>query len=531
MTVDGTFGPLVAVELIGITKTFPGVRANDRVDLVLRAGEVQCLLGENGAGKTTLMNILAGVLRPDEGVIRVDRRPVAINSPRDARALGVGMVHQHSDLVPTFTVLENLMLGRAAGVRLPVQQTRRGLLELTARLAVEVDPDAVVSRLSLGQQQQVEIVRALWHGCRVLILDEPTSMLTPQGVAHLEGVLRQLAEQGLAIVFITHKLPEALAVGDCISVLRQGRLSGTLTAEVLAATRRDELEAAIVEMMFPGESRTWERAGDTRADARGVDRRRAVLAEPLLELLAVQVHGGRGEVGIEAGFDLEVHAGEVVGVAGVDGNGQRPLAEAIAGQRPLAAGDIRFAGLSIRRLSVGARQRLGLGYVTDDRLGEGIVPSLGVATNLVSKRIGLPPFWRHGRVRRQAIDEHARQLAREFGIAAPDVHARADTLSGGTVQKLLLARELSFDPKVVVFSKPTHGLDVKTAAAVRARIHELVGSGRAGALVISADLEELLELCDRVAVLSRGRLVGVVVCDAGAGQRIGELMAGGHSDE
>jgi ABC-type uncharacterized transport system ATPase subunit len=514
-----------ALQLCGITKVFPGVRANDRVDLLVRRGEVHCLLGENGSGKSTLMNVLAGIYLPDEGTIRVGGREVSITCPRDAIDLGIGMVHQHSSLVPNFTVLENLMLGQGKGVRLSVKKAQEGLAELAARLGVEVDADTAVERLSLGQQQQVEIIKALWLGSVVLILDEPTSMLTPKGIADLERVLMQLKQQGLAIIFITHKLHEAFAIGDRVSVLRQGRLVGTVDSEAMKAASAAEMQRLVVELMFPGEAASLADVAELRdLSELGGAGFTAATGQPLLELREVLVAGKDGEIGIEKAVSLTVHAGEVLGVAGVDGNGQRPLAEAIAGQRLLAGGDIRFAGESLRKLGIHARQRLGLRYVTDDRLGEGIVGAISVALNLVSKRIGARPFWVHGRTRWAAINAHAETLVDEYNVMTPSIHTSAGSLSGGNVQKVVLARELSFEPRVVVFNKPTYGLDVKTTAAVRTRIRKLVENGSAGALVISTDLDELLALCDRVAVLSRGRLMGIVQNRPGAEQEIGALM-------
>jgi len=522
----------VVLELRGITKLFPGVRANDRVDLLVRRGEVHCLLGENGAGKSTLMNVLAGIYKPDEGAICIDGREVSISCPRDAIDLGVGMVHQHSSLIPDFTVLENLMLGQGHGFRLSVAKAQAGLRRLADTLGVAVDPGAQAGQLSLGQQQHVEIIRALWQGSRILILDEPTSMLTPKGIADLEQVLIQLKRQGLAVIFITHKLREAFAIGDRVSVLRQGRLQGAIDGETMKAASATELQLLVVELMFSGEAESLAHVAELRDLADLTDlRRKAAAGEPLLELDQVVVAGKRGEIGIEQAISLTVHAGEVLGVAGVDGNGQRPLAEAIVGQRPLAGGDVRLAGASLRKLSIGARQRRGLRYVTDDRLGEGIVGSMSVALNLVSKRLGRAPFWVHGRTRPEVIAAHAVALVREYNIATPSIHTPAGSLSGGNIQKVLLARELSLDPRVVVFNKPTYGLDVKTTAAVRARIRELVEGRAAGALLISTDLEELLALSDRVAVLSRGRLMGIVQDRPGAEQEIGALMIGGQHGE
>ncbi|HJW75581.1 MAG TPA: ATP-binding cassette domain-containing protein, partial [Thermoleophilia bacterium] len=312
----------IAIQFCDITKEFPGVRANDCVNLLVRQGEVHCLLGENGAGKSTLMNVLAGIYQPDEGVIRVCGEAVCISCPRDAIDLGIGMVHQHSSLIPTFTVLENLMLGQGEGVRLSVKKAQEGLARLSAMLGVEVDPDVEVGQLSLGQQQQVEILKALWQGSKVLILDEPTSMLTPKGIGDLERVLLQLKQEGLAVIFITHKLREAAAIGDRISVLRQGRLEGTIDAETIRGVPHEQLQHMIVDLMFPGEAESLASVAELRelADLGGTGRQ-AAIGEPLLELEDVTVVARHGEIGIEEGLTLTVHAGEVVGIAGVDGNG------------------------------------------------------------------------------------------------------------------------------------------------------------------------------------------------------------------
>jgi ABC-type uncharacterized transport system ATPase subunit len=516
------------VELEGITKAYPGVLANDRVSLTLRRGEVHCLLGENGAGKSTLIGILSGLIRPDAGTIRIEGVETEISSPRTALELGIGTVFQHSALIPALTVLQNLMLGDTRRLRLDEAGARRRLAELAALLGVEVDPNTRAADLALGHQQQVEIIKALWRGSRVLILDEPTSMLTPQGVAELSKVLARLKEQGQAVIFITHKLHEALTLGDEISILRQGRLAGTIDREALHTKGHEELRAEIVRIMFSDEARAVADVAELREDlaqvAEEAPAQRSVGAETVLELRGVSAHGEGSERGIE-GVSLEVLEGEIVGVAGVDGNGQRALAEVIAGQRRAAGGDVLLYGAPVTRLSVSARQKLGLRYVTDDRLGEGIVGSLPVGLNVFLKRVGEAPFWRHGRIQRSVVDSRARELVERFDVRTPSVSTRAATLSGGNIQKVLLARELSFEPKVVVFNKPTYGLDVRTTATVRGLIRDLARQG-GSALVISTDLDELLEICDRIAVISRGRLVGVVRTGAGAAEEIGRLMVG-----
>lgn len=520
------------VELVGITKAFPGVLANDSVDLTLRPGEVHCLLGENGAGKSTLMGILSGLIRPDSGKIRIEGVETVITSPRTALELGIGTVYQHSALIPALSVLENLMLGDTRRLRLDAGAARTRLAELAALLGVDVDPDAKASDLALGHQQQVEIIKALWRGSRVLILDEPTSMLTPQGVAELTKVLARLKQEGQAVIFITHKLHEALSLGDEISILRHGRLAGTIDRDTLRSKAHEELRAEIVRVMFGDEARAVANIAELQEDLELVEEHAPVVdvkAETVLELQSVSASGEGAELGIES-VSLDLKQGEILGVAGVDGNGQRALAEVIAGQRQAAGGEVLLYGAPVTRFSVSARQKVGLRYVTDDRLGEGIVGSLPVGLNLFLKRIGQLPFWRHGRIQQAVVDARAAGLIREFDVRTPGVATRAGTLSGGNVQKVLLARELSFDPKVVVFHKPTYGLDVKTTATVRDLIRQLAAGG-GSALVISTDLDELLEICDRIAVLSRGRLVGVVPNGHGAAEHVGRLMIGSTHSE
>jgi simple sugar transport system ATP-binding protein len=515
-----------AVELLGISKAFPGVLANDNVSFVLERGEVHCLLGENGAGKSTLMAILAGMLQPDSGRIRVDGQETEIDSPRKALDLGIGTVYQHSTLIGPLTVVENLLMGDSRGLRLDFAAARRRLTEFAAMLGVQIEPDVKAQDLALGRQQQVEIIKALWRGSRVLILDEPTSMLTPQAVAELQKVLERLKATGLGIVFISHKLHEAVALGDRITVLRQGRVTGEIPRERIRLSSPEELETQIVNLMFGESGHLADEVAEVaelKIGVEGTRKAHAGTGETALELQNAHAAGEGSQPGIE-GVSISLHMGEVLGVAGVDGNGQRALAEAISGQRRLSHGEIRYLGAPVGKLSVGQREKLGLRYVTDDRLGEGIVSALPVSLNLVLKRIGRAPYWRHGRMHPDAIDKEAERLIRRFDIRTPSAQARAGTLSGGNIQKLLLARELSFDAKVVVFHKPTYGLDLKTTRVVREMIGDLRKDG--AALVISTDLDELLELSDRIAVLSRGRIVGVVKNGPGAAEQVGRLMIG-----
>ena len=504
------------IEFVGVTKRFPGVIANNGVDLAIRPGEVHVLLGENGAGKSTLIGMLSGLQQPDEGAIRVDGRPQRISSPRRALNLGIGTVFQHVMLAPSLSVLDNVALGGPWWRRPDRAALARRLRDMNASIGVSIDPDAVTGNLSLGEQQQAEIVRALLRGSRVLVLDEATAMLTPKGVEELGALMRRLAERGLAIVFITHKLKEAFAFGGRISILRLGRKVGEIGPERLAAMDKDAMTAEVVRLMFGSNAPLIVAAEHTPPPPlRATGRRVLEVRDLAVDDPAVNV----------VGIYLDVAEGEILGVAGIDGNGQKQLAEAIAGQRTAAAGHILLGGVPLQRLGVGARRRLGLRYVTDDRLAEGTVGIFSVATNLLLKQIGEAPFWLRGIERRQAIAAHARTLVARFDVRTPSVETPIARLSGGNIQKAILARELSGPAKAVILAKPSYGLDVQNILATRRRIREAARTGIA-TILISTDLEELLELSDRIAVMSRGRLVGTLANDRDARQRVGALMTG-----
>ena len=517
------------VSLRGITKAYPGVVANDDISLDFQAGEIHVLLGENGAGKSTLIGLLAGIHQPDAGEIRLHGRPVRIGSPRESLALGVGTVYQHVLLVPSLSVLENLMLGTSGWRPLDRAAALARFRELSATLALQIDPDVPVGNLSLGQQQQVEIMRALWRNEGVLILDEPTSMLTPAGVQELGQVMRRLAERGVAIVFVTHKLREAYALGDRISVLRLGRLVGHLPKERLKAMNEAQVTEEVIRLMF-GSSEGHRRDAETLV-GRGHARRRSAPIDrngpPRLALADISTSAEAGACPLR-GVTLQVWPGEIFGIAGVDGNGQKHLAEALAGQRRLAAGSITLDGVDIGALDVAARRRLGLRYITDERLGEGTVPPFSVTINLVMKEIGAPGLWHRGVSRWDRIHGHARARIGEFDIRTPSERTPLGRLSGGNIQKVLLARELGEAARVVVFSKPTYGLDLQNIRIARDHIRAGAEAGRA-TILISTELDELIELSDRIGVIFQGRLTGVIDNAEGAEQRIGLLMTGAEA--
>lgn len=503
------------VRLVGVTKRYPGIVANDGIDMAFRAGEVHVLLGENGAGKSTLVSMLSGLQQPDDGHLEIDGAARPIGSPAQALEIGISTVFQHSMLVPSLTLAENALLGRAWFRRPDRRGTAEAMRAMAERIGVRLDPGALTADLSLGERQQAEIVRALMRGARFLILDEATAMLTPHDAARLGALMRRLASEGVAVVFITHKLNEAVAYGDRISVLRLGRKVGGIAPEALRSMAAQEATAEVVRLMFGTQDMAQTAMRPDPATVRGAE-------EPVLELLSV--HAERAAVPLQ-NIDLTIRPGEVLGIAGIDGNGQKQLAEVLAGQQPISEGRIRLAGTCIDRLSIGERRALGLRYVTDDRLGEGTVGGLSVALNLVLKRIGEAPYWRGGIERPVAIAQNAQELRDVFDIRTPSIETPVGTLSGGNIQKVLLARELGGAARVVIFNKPTYGLDLANIAATRARIRESAARG-AAVLLISTELDEILELSHRVAVMEQGRIVGTVGNDEEARRRIGELMSG-----
>jgi len=500
-----------AVRMAGITKRFPGVVANDDVGFEAATGEVHALLGENGAGKTTLSNILTGLYRPDEGRIELYGEPVSFHSPREALEAGIGMVHQHFRLVDTLTVAENLLLGwnkprfwlsRRAGLR----QVR----EISEALHMPVDPDARIWQLSVGEQQRVEIIKAVFRGSRVLILDEPTAVLTPQEASQLFTTLRAMATEGHAVILITHKLHEVMAVADRITVLRGGRSVSTLP--VADATPRS-LAALMV--------------GREVELARAQEHERVPGDEAVLELEGVSARGDRGGEALD-GVSLHVRPGEIVAVAGVAGNGQRELAETISGMRTPSAGKIRVSGQVLRPGDPRSAIRAGVAHIPEDRLGTGLAPSLSISRNAALKSYRSPPISRGPFLVLRRMGELAVSLIRRYDVKAPGPETPVRNLSGGNLQKLMLGREFEGEPRVLIAAQPTRGLDVGAIETVHAYLREAAGNGMA-VLLISEDLDEILALADRVAVMYEGALVGEIEAGAATIEEIGYLMAGGRA--
>ena len=492
-----------AVLMQGIHKQFMAVLANDGIDFEVRKGEIHGLLGENGAGKTTLMRILSGFSQPDAGNIYLHGRLVRIATPRKAKELGVGMVHQHFRLVERFTVLENLILGQRAGGS--AAELRRELDAFEGRFGLSVDPRARVWELSVGERQRVEILKVLHQGADILILDEPTAVLTPQETDHLFTIVRRMAADGKAVIFITHKLEEALRLCDRITVLRHGRVAGVLTRE--AATL-----AGLARLMV---GRTF---------APYLDRAPVPPGEIELELRGISAIDQSGLPALED-IDLQVRRGEILGVAGVAGNGQVELAEVVAGIRAPTSGRLRIGGVDRTHQDPAAIHRAGVAFVPEDRIGTGLCPGLGVAENLIAREFDRAPFARHGLLQFRQIIGWARQKVADFDIRTPDVIGPVSRLSGGNMQKVVIARELSGSPRVIIASQPTRGLDVSATDAVYRILLEARNRG-SGVLLISEDLDEVLSLSDRVAVMYRRRVAGVVVTGSVSRDVVGQLMAG-----
>ncbi len=496
------------IELRGITKRFGSVVANSDVSLKIRPGEILGLLGENGAGKSTLMNILSGLYRPDEGEILIDGKPTHFRDAKDAIHAGIGMVHQHFMLVPVFTVAENVVLGvEPTGWldHLDLAKARKQVTAISIEHGLEVDPDAVIEEIPVGLQQRVEIIKVLFRSADVIIFDEPTAVLTPQEVVEFFSIIRSLRDAGKALVFITHKLREVLAVADRISVLRGGKIVGE--GDPKTAT-----DADLAEMMVG------------RSVRFAVDKHTASAGATLLEVRGLKVLNERDEVAVE-GVDFAVRAGEVVGIAGVQGNGQTELVEAITGLRPALAGTIGFLGEDITRSSTRERHRRGIAHVPEDRQKSGMISDFTVAENSVLDSYYEPRFSSGIGMRWPAVNAASAQIVADFDVRTESIFSLADHLSGGNQQKLVVGRELSREIKLMIAAQPTRGVDVGSIEYIHERLIAARDAG-VGVLIVSTELDEIMALSDRILVMFRGRIVAEFSGDKANVKEIDLAMAG-----
>lgn len=494
------------LELEGITKVFGPLVANDHIDLTIEEGQIHALLGENGAGKSTLMNVLYGLYQPDDGRILIDGEPRTFKGPGDAVAAGIGMVHQHFMLVPVFTVAESVALGyeptKAGGI-MDHAAARQKVIELSARFGFDIDPDALIEDLPVGAQQRVEIIKALSRDAKVLILDEPTAVLTPQETDELIGIMRELKAAGTSIVFITHKLREVRAVADHITVIRRGKVVG----EANPNSTEKELASLMV----------------GRAVDLGVDKDEATPGGVVLSYKGVSLLDEVGRTALDH-IDLDIHAGEILSIAGVQGNGQTELAEITLGSRKPDGGSITLDGVDLSTMSIRQRLEEGLGYVPEDRFEDGMITSFTIAENMILDQYYRQPFSGGVSMNLSEVGENAEKLREEFDVRVTSVHDPISTLSGGNQQKVILARELSRPLRVLLVSQPTRGLDVGSIEFVHSRIVAERDKGTA-VVVISTELDEVVALADRIAVMYRGRIIGIVPADTPR-DVLGLMMAG-----
>jgi simple sugar transport system ATP-binding protein len=501
-----------SLEMCGITKRFPGVLANNKCDFDVHTGEVHALLGENGAGKSTLMKVLYGMYHPDEGEIRLNGKPITIASPLDSINYGIGMIHQHFMLVQTLTVAENVALGlpSSRGALTDLDRVSKRILELAEIYNLKIDSFAYIWQLSVGQQQRVEIIKALYRGAALLILDEPTAVLTPQEVDELFTIMRQMTRDGHALIFISHKLHEVVEISNRVTVLRDGHRIGTRpTSEV---TKQD-----LANWMVGREVGFAPDRGETN------------LGEVRLQLDGVQCGSDRGTPGLR-GVSLEVRAGEILGIAGVSGNGQRELAETITGLRKITGGHVYLEDKDITNLPPGEITERMLSYIPEERMRDGMIKDFSIAENMILREHHKPPYSRYGFLNLRGIAAHADQLIAKFHVKTPSRDTFAKNLSGGNIQKVVLAREISRNPRAIIAAQPTRGLDIGATEYVR---EQLLVERRKGAAVmlISEDLDEILALSDRIAVIYEGQVMDIVPRENATPQMLGLLMAGVRPEE
>ena len=499
------------IEMLGIRKEFPGIVANDDIYLRVEEGEIHAILGENGAGKSTLMSILFGLYKADKGVIKVRGKEVSIKSPNDAYALGIGMVHQHFQLVHNFTVAENIILGKEGGFVYDIKKASRKIKEISERYGLQIEPDMVIEDITVGMQQRVEILKMLYRDADILIFDEPTAVLTPQEIDELIEIMKNLAKEGKSIILITHKLDEIKRTAKRCTVIRRGKFIGEVD---VASTSAQEMAAMMV----------------GRPVSFVVEKEKREPGEVMLEVKDLNVRNNKGVLGVKD-FSLAIRSGEIVGIAGVDGNGQTELVEAITGLRKIESGSVLFKGEDITGLSIKDRNDRGLGHIPEDRQKRGLVLGAPLTTNMVIKDFDRPPFSRKGLLDQEAIREYSASIVKEFDVRSGEgIDSLAGKLSGGNQQKAIIGREVTKDPDVLIAVQPTRGLDVGAIEFIHKALVTQRDKGKA-VLLVSFELDEIFNLSDRIAVINAGRLVDIVNTEDTDVHKVGLMMAGIKSEK
>jgi simple sugar transport system ATP-binding protein len=495
------------VELKQITKRFPGIVANDSISLTLRKGEIHALLGENGAGKSTLMNILFGLYQPDEGSIEMDGKLVTIDNPNTAIKYGIGMVHQHFKLVQPFTVTENIILGMEPkkGTNIDYKSASAKVAKLSEQYGLQVNPNSKIQDISVGMQQRVEILKTLYRGADILIFDEPTAVLTPQEIVELMAIMRRLVAEGKSIILITHKLKEIMEISDRVTIIRRGKVIDTVDTN---QTNPNDLAEKMV----------------GRRVSFKIDKAEPQIGEPVLEMNQVKLTS-KDNVPLLNGIDLNVRAGEIVGIAGVDGNGQTELIEAITGLRKVNSGTITLSGTNITNLSARKIIENGISHIPEDRHKHGLVLDFSIKENMILETYYKPPFSKGALLEQDVIAEHAEKLVKAFDVRTPDIETKARSLSGGNQQKAIIAREIDKNPDLLIAAQPTRGLDVGAIEFVHQQLIKQRDEGKA-VLLISFELDEIINVADRIAVIYCGKIIGEVYPKDTNDQELGLMMAG-----
>ena len=494
------------IEMLGIRKEFPGIVANDDITLQVEEGEIHAILGENGAGKSTLMSILFGLYHADKGVIKVRGKEVHIKDPNDAFDLGIGMVHQHFQLVHNFTVAENIIMGKEGGFVYDIKKASKKIKEISERYGLSIEPDMVIEDITVGMQQRVEILKMLYRDADILIFDEPTAVLTPQEIDELMEIMRNLSAEGKSIILITHKLDEIKKVAKRCTVIRRGKLIDVVD---VASTSVEDMAAAMV----------------GRPVSFKVDKSPCHPGDPILEIENLSVMNSKGVLGVKD-FSLTLHAGEIIGLAGVDGNGQSELIEAITGLRKVESGTIRFNGKDITHMSIAERNDMGLGHIPEDRQKRGLILSAPLTSNMVIKEFTKSPFSSHGLLDYPAIREYSENIIEKFDVRSGEgADSLAGKLSGGNQQKAIIGREITADPDLLIAVQPTRGLDVGAIEFIHKQLVEERDRGKA-VFLVSFELDEIFNLSDKIAVISGGELIDIVDTTETDEHAVGLMMAG-----